>query len=170
MPSPNQPNFYYEKMKPSQYLQYSPGTQQQFDRWEQSYQQDQQGNQQFDQQAFLQQSPFHDYRDHTQDDLDSSDHNKSVQVESKEEGEEPVTDYFHQLMKDNSRTLDQIYSKWNDFNSAMKKWNDFYQQASMNRKSGEGDEACFEKSDERLQKRGEVKGIPSHASVGAGSL
>ncbi|KAL8188511.1 hypothetical protein R6Q57_029799 [Mikania cordata] len=86
MPSPNQPNFYYEQMKPSQYLQYSP-----------------------------------DYRDHTQDDLDSSDHNKSVQVESKEEGEEPVTDYFHQLMKDNSRTLDQIYSKWNDFNPAMKK-------------------------------------------------
>ncbi|KAL8216576.1 hypothetical protein R6Q57_023413 [Mikania cordata] len=48
-----------------------------------------------------------------------------------------VTDHFHQLMKDNSRTLDQIYSKWNDLNSAMKKWNGFYQQASMNRKSGE---------------------------------
>ncbi|KAL8188668.1 hypothetical protein R6Q57_029688 [Mikania cordata] len=30
-----------------------------------------------------------DYRDHTQDDLDSIDHNKSVKVESEEE-EEPV--------------------------------------------------------------------------------
>ncbi|KAL8244886.1 hypothetical protein R6Q59_011144 [Mikania micrantha] len=117
-----------------------------------------------------------DYRDHTQDDSDSSDHNKSVQVESEEE-EEPVrptgkkpiakkasakrwtdkeeaalakswltisenpdvgnaqkmdgfyrnvTDHFHQLMKDNSRTLDQIYSKWNNLNSAMKKCNGFY--------------------------------------------
>ncbi|KAL8246145.1 hypothetical protein R6Q59_007361 [Mikania micrantha] len=55
MPSPNQPNFYYEQMNPSQYLQYSP-----------------------------------DYRDHTQDDSDSSYHNKSVQVESEEEEEEPV--------------------------------------------------------------------------------
>ncbi|KAL8200023.1 hypothetical protein R6Q57_011362 [Mikania cordata] len=160
MPSPNQPNFYYEQMNPSQYLQYSP-----------------------------------DYRDHTQDDSDSSDHNKSVQVESEEE-EEPVRptgkkaigkkapakrwtdeeevalakfwltisenpnvgnaqkkdglyrkviDHFHQLMKDNSRTLDQIYSKWNDLNSAMKKWNGFYQQASMNRKSGEGDEHVLRK-------------------------
>ncbi|KAL8267320.1 hypothetical protein R6Q59_004664 [Mikania micrantha] len=32
-----------------------------------------------------------------------------------------VTDHFHHLMKDNSRTVDQIYSKWNDLNSAMKK-------------------------------------------------
>ncbi|KAL8201695.1 hypothetical protein R6Q57_010842 [Mikania cordata] len=121
------------------------------------YQQDQQAYQQFDQQAFQQQSPFHDYRHHTQDDSDSTNHNKSVQVESEEE--EPirptgkkargkkasakrwtdeeevalakswltisenldVTDHFHQLMKDNSRTLDQIYSKWNELNSAMKK-------------------------------------------------
>ncbi|KAL8224432.1 hypothetical protein R6Q57_019907 [Mikania cordata] len=75
MPSPNQPNFYYEQMNPSQYLQYSPGTQQQFNRWEQSYQQ---AYQQFDEQAFQQQSPFHEYRDHTQDDSDSNDHNKSV--------------------------------------------------------------------------------------------
>ncbi|KAL8224754.1 hypothetical protein R6Q57_017311 [Mikania cordata] len=36
-----------------------------------------------------------------------------------------VTDHFHQLMKDNSRTLDQIYSKWNDLNLAMNKWNGF---------------------------------------------
>ncbi|KAL8232066.1 hypothetical protein R6Q57_001844 [Mikania cordata] len=50
-----------------------------------------------------------------------------------------VTDHFHHLMKDSSRTVDQIYSKWNDLNSVMKKWNGFYQQASMNRKSGEGD-------------------------------
>ncbi|KAL8217053.1 hypothetical protein R6Q57_023890 [Mikania cordata] len=169
---PNQPNFYYEQMNPSQYLQYSPGTQQQFNRWEQSYQQDQQTYQQFDQQAFRQQSSFKDCRDHTQNDSDSSDHNKSVQVESEEEEEEPdrptgkkaignkaparpwtdkeevalakswltisenpdvgnaqkmdgfyrkVTDHFHQLVKDNSRTLDQIYSNWNNLNSTMKK-------------------------------------------------
>ncbi|KAL8193150.1 hypothetical protein R6Q57_027054 [Mikania cordata] len=51
-----------------------------------------------------------------------------------------VTEHFHHLVKDKSRTVDQIYSKWNDMNSSMKKWNGFYQQASMNRKSGEGDE------------------------------
>ncbi|KAL8233220.1 hypothetical protein R6Q57_002998 [Mikania cordata] len=73
MSSPNQPNFYYDPMNPAQYLQYSPDTQQQFNRWEQSYQQDQQN-----------------YRDHNQDDSDSSEHNKSVQVESEEEEEEPV--------------------------------------------------------------------------------
>ncbi|KAL8195822.1 hypothetical protein R6Q57_025575 [Mikania cordata] len=102
-----------------------------------------------------------DYCDHNQDDSDSSEHNKSVQVESEEE-EEPVrptgkktigkkapakrwsdeeevalarswltisenpdvgnaqkrdvTDHFHHLMKDNSMTVDQIYSKWNDLN------------------------------------------------------
>ncbi|KAL8205949.1 hypothetical protein R6Q57_009500 [Mikania cordata] len=50
--------------------------------------------------------------------------------------EEEVTDHFHHLMKDNSRTVDQIYSKRND---------------------------------EKLQKRGQVKGIPSHPSVGDGS-
>ncbi|KAL8230527.1 hypothetical protein R6Q57_000308 [Mikania cordata] len=146
MPSPNQPNFYYDPMNPAQYLQYLPRTQQQFNRWEQSYQQDQQN-----------------YRDHNQDDSDSNEHNKSVQVESEEEEEEEpvrsagkktigkktpakrwtdeedvvlarswliisenpdvgnaqkrdgfyrkVTDHFHQLMKDNSRTVDQIYSK-----------------------------------------------------------
>ncbi|KAL8248173.1 hypothetical protein R6Q59_005041 [Mikania micrantha] len=83
MPSPNQPTFYYDPMNPPPYLQYSPGTQQQFNRWEQSYQQDQQN--------FQQQSPFQDYRDHNQDDSDSSEHNKSVQVESEEEEEqEPV--------------------------------------------------------------------------------
>ncbi|KAL8227004.1 hypothetical protein R6Q57_016836 [Mikania cordata] len=49
-----------------------------------------------------------------------------------------VTEHFYHLMKDKSRTVDQIYSKWNDMNSSMKKWNDFYQQASMNRKRGEG--------------------------------
>ncbi|KAL8200528.1 hypothetical protein R6Q57_011867 [Mikania cordata] len=186
MSSPNQPNFYYDPMNPAQYLQYSPGTQQQFNRWEQSYQQDQQSYQQFDQQTFQQKSSFHDYRDHNQDDSDSNEHNKSVQVESEEEEkeEEPVrptgkkpigkkasakrwtdeekvalarswltiseipdvTDHFHQLMKDNSRTVDQIYSKWNDLNSAMKKWNDFYQQASMNCKSGEGDERVLKKA------------------------
>ncbi|KAL8264912.1 hypothetical protein R6Q59_023042 [Mikania micrantha] len=91
MPSPNQPTFYYDPMNPPPYLQYSPGTQQQFNRWEQSYQQDQQSYQQFDQQNFQQQSPFQDYRDHNQDDSDSSEHNKSVQVESEEEEEqEPV--------------------------------------------------------------------------------
>ncbi|KAL8224454.1 hypothetical protein R6Q57_019929 [Mikania cordata] len=88
MSSLNQPNFYYEQMNPSQYLQYSPGTQQRFNPWEQSYQQNQQAYQQFDRQTFQQQSPFHDDCDHTQDDSDSSDHNKSVQVESEEE--EPV--------------------------------------------------------------------------------
>ncbi|KAL8252772.1 hypothetical protein R6Q59_036465 [Mikania micrantha] len=133
-----------------------------------------------------------DYRDHNQDDSDSSEHNKSVQVESEEEEEqEPVrrpgkkpigkkapakrwsdeeevalarawltisensdvgnaqkrdgfykkvTEHFHHLVKDRSRTVDQIYSKWNDMNASMKKLNGFYQQCSMNRKSGEGDE------------------------------
>ncbi|KAL8232859.1 hypothetical protein R6Q57_002637 [Mikania cordata] len=196
MSSPNQPNFYCNPMNPAQYLQYSPGTQQQFNRWEQSYQQDQQSYQQ----AFQQQSPFQDYREHNQDDSDSSEHNKSVQVESEEE--EPVrqtgkkaigkkapakrwsdeeevalarswltiyenldvgnaqkrdgfyrkiffnivTDHFHHLMKDKSMTVDSIYSKWNDLNSSMKKWNGFYQQASMNRKSGEGDEYILKKA------------------------
>ncbi|KAL8242623.1 hypothetical protein R6Q59_012925 [Mikania micrantha] len=51
-----------------------------------------------------------------------------------------VTEHFHHLVKDRSRTVDQIYSKWNDMNASMKKWNGFYQQSSMNRKSGEGDE------------------------------
>ncbi|KAL8256248.1 hypothetical protein R6Q59_031315 [Mikania micrantha] len=191
MPSPNQPTFYYDPMNPDPYLQYSPGTQQQFNRWEQSYQQDQQSYQQFDQQTFQQQSPF-------QDDSDSSKHNKSVQVESEEkEEEEPVrrtgkktigkkapakrwsdeeevalarswltisenpdvgnahkrdgfyrkvTEHFHHLVKDKSRTVDQIYSKWNDMNSSMKKWNGFNQQASMNLKSGEGDEQVLKKA------------------------
>ncbi|KAL8260938.1 hypothetical protein R6Q59_024987 [Mikania micrantha] len=114
MSSLNQPNFYYDPMNPAQYLQYSSGTQPQFNRWEQSYQQDQQSYQQFDQQAFQQQSPFQDN--------------------------------FHHLMKEKLRTVDQIYSKWNDMNSSMKKWNGFYQQASMNRKSGEGDEHVLKKA------------------------
>ncbi|KAL8222893.1 hypothetical protein R6Q57_020292 [Mikania cordata] len=166
---PNQNNFYYEQMNPSEYLQYSPDTQQQFNQ---------------------------DYRDHTQDDSDSSNHNKSVQVESEEE--EPirpmekkairkkapakrwtdeeevalakswltisenldVTDHFHQLMKDNSRTLDQIYSKWNDLNSVMKKWNGFYQQALMNRKSGEGDEHVLKKAMKDYKSEVKSKGFP----------
>ncbi|KAL8263858.1 hypothetical protein R6Q59_021988 [Mikania micrantha] len=32
-----------------------------------------------------------------------------------------VTDHFHHLMKDKSTTVDQIYFKWNDMNSSMKK-------------------------------------------------
>ncbi|KAL8246364.1 hypothetical protein R6Q59_007580 [Mikania micrantha] len=198
MSSPNQPTFYYDPMNPPPYLQYSPGTQQQFNRWEQSYQQDQQSYQQFEQQTFQQQSPFQDYRDHNQDDSDSSKHNKSVQVESEEEEkEEPVrrtgkkpigkkapakrwsdeeevalarawltisenpnvgnaqkrdgfykkvTEHFHHLVKDRSRTVDQIYSKWNDMNASMKKWNGFYQQSSMNRKSGDGDEQVLKQA------------------------
>ncbi|KAL8238824.1 hypothetical protein R6Q59_015391 [Mikania micrantha] len=51
-----------------------------------------------------------------------------------------VTEHFHHLVKDRSRTVDQIYFKWNDMNASMKKWNGFYQQFSMNRKNGEGDE------------------------------
>ncbi|KAL8247134.1 hypothetical protein R6Q59_008350 [Mikania micrantha] len=138
-----------------------------------------------------------DYRDHTQDGSDSSEHNKSVQVESEEE-EEPVrstgkkaigkkasakrwtdeeevalakswliisenpdvTGHFHQLMKDNSRTLEQIYSKWNDLNSAMKKCNGFYQQASMNRKSGEGDEQVLKKAMKDYKSVVKSKGFP----------
>ncbi|KAL8246601.1 hypothetical protein R6Q59_007817 [Mikania micrantha] len=184
MSSPNQPTFYYDPMNLPPYLQYSPGTQQQFNRWEQSYQQDQQSYQQFDQQTFQQQSPFQDYRDHNQDGSDSSEHNKSVQVESEEEEEEPVrrtekkpigkkapakrwsdeeevalarswltisenpdvTEHFHHLVKDRSKTVDQIYSKWNDINASMKKWNGFYQQSSMNRKSDEGDEHVLKKA------------------------
>ncbi|KAL8232443.1 hypothetical protein R6Q57_002221 [Mikania cordata] len=57
-----------------------------------------------------------------------------------------VTEHFHHLVKDKSRTVDQIYSKWNDMNSSMKKWNGFYQQASMNHKSGEGDEQVLKKA------------------------
>ncbi|KAL8213700.1 hypothetical protein R6Q57_003149 [Mikania cordata] len=178
MPSPNQPRFYYDTMNPAPYLQYSPDTQQQFNRWEQSYQQDQRN-----------------YRDHKQDDSDSSEHNKSVQVESEEEepvrrtGKKPIgkkalakrwsdeeevalarswltfsensdvgnaqkrddfyrkaIKHFHHLVKEKSRTVDQIYSKWNDMNSSMKKWNGFYQQSSMNRKSGEGDEQVLKKA------------------------
>ncbi|KAL8264650.1 hypothetical protein R6Q59_022780 [Mikania micrantha] len=190
MPSPNQPTFYYDPMNPPPYLQYSPGTQQQFNRWEQSYQQDQQSYQQFDQQTFQQQSPFQDYRDHNQDDSDSSEHNKVFKSSRKKKknknrlgdrernqleeapakrwsdeeevalarawltiSENPdvgnaqkqdgfykkVTEHFHHLVKDRSRTVDQIYSKWNDMNASMKKWNGFYQQCSMNRKSDEGD-------------------------------
>ncbi|KAL8231736.1 hypothetical protein R6Q57_001514 [Mikania cordata] len=141
---------------------YSPGTQQQFNRWEQSFVHDQ-SSQQFEwqQQQFHQQSLFQDYREPNNDESDSSDQNKTLQLESDEE-EEPVrapekrpqgrktakrwsdeeevalakswltvtenpevknaqkmdgfyrkvvTDHFHELMKDTSRTVDQIYSK-----------------------------------------------------------
>ncbi|KAL8226588.1 hypothetical protein R6Q57_016420 [Mikania cordata] len=125
---------------------YSPGTQQQFNQWEQSFVHGQ-SSQQFEwqqQQQFHQQSPFLDYREPNNDDSDSSDQNKTVQLESDEE-EEPVrapekrpqheeevalakswltvsenpevgnaqkrdgfyrkvTDHFHELMKDTSRT------------------------------------------------------------------
>ncbi|KAL8228062.1 hypothetical protein R6Q57_015646 [Mikania cordata] len=70
---------------------YSPGTQQQFNRWEQSFVHDQ-SSQQFEwqqQQQFDQQSPFQDYREPNNDESDSSDQNKTVQLESDEE-EEPV--------------------------------------------------------------------------------
>ncbi|KAL8225173.1 hypothetical protein R6Q57_017730 [Mikania cordata] len=69
---------------------YSPGTQQQFNRWEQSFVHDQ-SSQQFEwqQQQFHQQSPFQDYREPNNDESDSSDQNKTVQLESDEE-EEPV--------------------------------------------------------------------------------
>ncbi|KAL8260487.1 hypothetical protein R6Q59_028440 [Mikania micrantha] len=136
-----------------------------------------------------------DYRDHNEDDSDSSEHNKSVQVESEEEepvrrmGKKPtgkkapakrwsdeeevalaiswltisenldvgnvqkrdvfytnVTEHFHHIVKDKSMTIDQIYFKWNDMNSSMKKWNGFYQHASMNRKNGEGDEQILKKA------------------------
>ncbi|KAL8217698.1 hypothetical protein R6Q57_021071, partial [Mikania cordata] len=80
-----------------------------------------------------------------------------------------VTEHFHHLVKDKSRIVDQIYSKWNDMNSSIKKCNDFYQQASMNRKSSEGDEQVLTKGHERLQNHGQVKGIRSHPSVGDGS-
>ncbi|KAL8244949.1 hypothetical protein R6Q59_011207 [Mikania micrantha] len=57
-----------------------------------------------------------------------------------------VTEHFHHLVKGRSRTVDQIYSKWNDMNASMKKWNGFYQQSSMNRKSGEGDEQVLKQT------------------------
>ncbi|KAL8246441.1 hypothetical protein R6Q59_007657 [Mikania micrantha] len=156
-----------------------------------------------------------DYRDYNQDDSDTSEHYKSVQVKSEEEEEEEeeepfrptgkkaiekkapakrwtdeeevalarswlaisenpdvgnaqkrdgfyikVTDHFHQLMKDNSRTVDQIYSKWNDLNSAVKKWNGFYQHASMNRKSGEGDEHVLKKAMKNYKSVVKSKGFP----------
>ncbi|KAL8196162.1 hypothetical protein R6Q57_025162 [Mikania cordata] len=71
---------------------YSPGTQQQFNRWEQSFLHDQ-SSQQFEwqqQQQFHQQSPFQDYREPNNDESDSSDQNKTLQLESDEEEEEPV--------------------------------------------------------------------------------
>ncbi|KAL8224848.1 hypothetical protein R6Q57_017405 [Mikania cordata] len=70
-----------------------------------------------------------DYREPNNGESGSSDQNKTLQLESDEE-EEPVrapkidhkvTDHFHELMKDTSRTVDQIYSKWGDLNAAMKK-------------------------------------------------
>ncbi|KAL8205564.1 hypothetical protein R6Q57_009115 [Mikania cordata] len=69
---------------------YSPGTQQQFNRWEQSFVHDQ-SSQQFEwqQQQFHQQSPFQDYREPNNDESDSSDQNKTLQLESDEE-EKPV--------------------------------------------------------------------------------
>ncbi|KAL8244646.1 hypothetical protein R6Q59_010904 [Mikania micrantha] len=63
-------------------------------------------------------------------------------------------------MKDNSRTVDQIYSKWNDLNSGMKKWNGFYQQASMNRKSGEGNEHVLKKAMKNYKSVVKSKGFP----------
>ncbi|KAL8268605.1 hypothetical protein R6Q59_002403 [Mikania micrantha] len=56
-----------------------------------------------------------------------------------------VTEHFQHLVKDKSRIVNQIYSKWNDMNSSMKKWNGFYQKASMNRKSGKEDEQVLKK-------------------------
>ncbi|KAL8211129.1 hypothetical protein R6Q57_005566 [Mikania cordata] len=185
---------------------YSPGTQQQFNRWEQSFVHDQ-SSQQFEwqqQQQFHQQPPFQDYREPNNDESDSSDQNKTVQLESDEEEEqvraperdhkvgklpsvgqtrkrllwsnlgllflkipklgmpkkEMVTDHFHELMKDTSRTVDQIYSKWGDLNTAMKKWNEFYQQASMSRKSGEADNDVLKKTLKDYKKVVKSKGFP----------
>ncbi|KAL8231198.1 hypothetical protein R6Q57_000976 [Mikania cordata] len=119
-----------------------------------------------------------DYRDHNQDDSDSSEHNKSVQVELEEElvrpkekkapakrwtDEEEVAlarswltnsenpdvgnaqkrDGFYRKVTDHFQFFN-IYSKWNDLNSAMKKCDGF--QASMNRKSGERDEQVLKKA------------------------
>ncbi|KAD5507733.1 hypothetical protein E3N88_15436 [Mikania micrantha] len=147
MPFPNQPNFYYDPMNPSQYLQYSPGTQQKFNRWEQSYQQDQQSYQQFDQQAFQQQSPFHD-------DLDSSEHNKSVQVESEEEEEEePVRPTGKKAI--GKKAPGKCWTDEEEVALA-RSWLTIYENPDVGH--------------ERLQKRGQVKGIPLPPSVGAGSL
>ncbi|KAL8228492.1 hypothetical protein R6Q57_016076 [Mikania cordata] len=158
-------------------------------------------------QGFAPYSP--DYREPNNDESDSSDQNKIVQLESDEE-EEPVrapekrpqgrkaakrwsdeedvalakswltvsenpevgnaqkrhgfyrkvTDHFHELMKDTSRTVDQIYSKWGDLNAAMKKWNGFYQQASMSRKSGEADNDVLKKALKDYKKVVKSKGFP----------
>ncbi|KAL8231761.1 hypothetical protein R6Q57_001539 [Mikania cordata] len=158
-------------------------------------------------QGFAPYSP--DYREPNNDESDSSDQNKTLQLESDEE-EEPVrapekrpqgrkaakrwsdeeevalakswltvsenhevgnaqkrdgfyrkiTDHFHELMKDTSRTVDQIYSKWGDLNAAMKKWNGFYQQASMSRKSGEADNDVLKKALKDYKKVVKSKGFP----------
>ncbi|KAL8261731.1 hypothetical protein R6Q59_025780 [Mikania micrantha] len=71
-----------------------------------------------------------------------------------------LTDHFHHLMKDNSRTVDQIYFKWNDLNSAMKKWNGFYQHALMNRKSDAGDEHVLKKAMKNYKNVVKSKGFP----------
>ncbi|KAL8231304.1 hypothetical protein R6Q57_001082 [Mikania cordata] len=166
---------------------YSPGTQQQFNRWEQSFVHDQ-SSQQFEwqqQQQFHQQSPFQE-EEPVRAPEKRPQRRKAAKRWSDEEGvalakswltvsENPevgntqkrdgfyrkVTDHFHELMKDTSRTVDQIYSKWGDLNATMKKWNGFYQQASMSRKSGEADDDVLKKI--------QVKGISSHVRVGVGA-
>ncbi|KAL8193776.1 hypothetical protein R6Q57_026468 [Mikania cordata] len=107
-----------------------------------------------------------DYRDHNQDDSDSSEHNKSVQVESEEEEEEPLRRTEKKPMGKKApakRWSDEeevaLAKSWltisenPDVGNAQKrmvfiekKWNEFYQQASMNRKSGEGDEQVLKKA------------------------
>ncbi|KAL8249799.1 hypothetical protein R6Q59_006667 [Mikania micrantha] len=116
MPSPNQPTFYYDSMNPPPYMQYSPAL--------------------------------------NNNSIDGSNRinkinkvtNNSINKLFNNNLHFKVTEHFHHLVKDRSRTVDQIYSKWNDMNGSMKKWNGFYQQASMNHKSGEGDEQVVKKA------------------------
>ncbi|KAL8208434.1 hypothetical protein R6Q57_007846 [Mikania cordata] len=70
-----------------------------------------------------------------------------------------VTEHFYHLGKDKSRIVDQIYSKWNDMNSSMKKYNGFYQHASMNRKSGEWDEQVLKKAMKNYKRMVKSKGF-----------
>ncbi|KAL8216703.1 hypothetical protein R6Q57_023540 [Mikania cordata] len=144
---------------------YSPGTQQQFNRWEQSFVHDQ-SSQQFEwqQQQFHQQSPFQDYREPNNDESDSSDQNKTVQLESDEE-EEPVRapEKRPKGRKAAKRWSDEkevaLAKSWltvsenPEVGNAQKrdgfyrkKLNGFYQQASMSRKSGEADNDVLKKA------------------------
>ena len=62
-------------------------------------------------------------------------------------------------MKDNYRTVDQIYSKWGDLNHHLRKFNGFFHQASNRQKSGEGDEDIILNAMKLYQQNFKAKGF-----------